>query len=74
MCSGERPIGAAYRGLVPTPPPLQPDAEPAAGDVGLGLHPPRHKDKLPNPSTTACQRWKAGVWGGTRRGGARTVG
>ena len=33
----------------------EPDAEPARGDVGLGSQPPRHKDKLPNRSTTACR-------------------
>ena len=43
----------------------EPDAEPARGDVGLGLQPPRHKDKLPNRSTTACRHGKAAVRGTT---------
>ena len=43
----------------------EPDAEPAGGDVGLGLQPPRHKDKLPNHSTTACWHGKAVVRGTT---------
>ena len=42
-----------------------PDAEPTGGDVGLGLQPPRHKDKLPNRSTTACWHGKAVVRGTT---------
>ena len=44
----------------------EPDAEPARGDVGLGSQPPRHKDKLPNRSTTACWHGKAVVRGTTR--------
>ena len=43
----------------------EPDAEPAGGDVGLGSQPPRHKDKLPNRSTTACWHGKAVVRGTT---------
>ena len=43
----------------------EPDAEPAGGDVGLGSQPPRHKDKLPNCSTTACWHGKAAVRGTT---------
>ena len=43
----------------------EPDAEPAGGDVGLGSQPPRHKEKLPNRTTTACQRGKAVVCGTT---------
>ena len=39
----------------------EPDTEPAGGDVGLGLHPPHHKDKQPNPSTTARRYGKAVV-------------
>ena len=39
----------------------EPDVEPARGDVGLGLQPPHHKDKLPNHSTTACRHGKAVV-------------
>ena len=41
------------------------DAEPAGGDVGLGSQPPRHKDKLPSRSTTACWHGKAVVRGTT---------
>ena len=41
------------------------DFEPAGGDVGLGSQPPRHKDKLPNRSTTACRHGKAVVRGTT---------
>ena len=36
------------------------------GDVGLGLQPPRHKDKVPNRSTTACWPSKVVVRGTTR--------
>ena len=43
----------------------EPDAEPARGDVGLGSQPPRHKDKLPNYSTTACWHRKVVVRGTT---------
>ena len=43
----------------------KPGAEPAGGDVGLGSQPPRHKDKLPNRSTTACRHRKAVVCGTT---------
>ena len=43
----------------------EPNAEPARGDVGLDSQPPRHKDKLPNCSTTACQHGKAVVPGTT---------
>ena len=43
----------------------EPDAEPARGDVGLGSRPPRHKDKLPNHSTTACWHGKVVVRGTT---------
>ena len=43
----------------------EPDTEPARGDVGLGSQPPRHKDKLPNRPTTACQHGKAVVRGTT---------
>ena len=43
----------------------EPDSEPARGDVGLGSQPPRHKDKLPNHSTTACWHGKAVVRGTT---------
>ena len=43
----------------------EPDAEPAGGDVGLGSQPPRHKDMLPNHSTTAYWRGKAVVRGTT---------
>ena len=43
-----------------------PDSEPAGGDVGLGSQPPRHKDMLPNHSTTACWHGKAVVRGTTR--------
>ena len=43
----------------------EPNAEPAGGDVGLGLQPPRHKDKLPNRSTTAYWHGKAVVRGTT---------
>ena len=43
----------------------EPVAEPAGGDVGLGSQPPRHKDKLPNCSTTACRHGKAVVRGTT---------
>ena len=43
----------------------EPDAEPARGDVGLGSQPPRHKDKLPNRSTTTCWHGKAVVRGTT---------
>ena len=41
----------------------EPNVEPAGGDVGLGSQPPRHKDKLPNRSTTACRHGKAVVLG-----------
>ena len=44
----------------------EPDARPAGGDVGVGSQPPRHKDKLPNRSTTACWHRKAVVRGTTR--------
>ena len=44
---------------------VEPDAEPAGGDVGLGSQPPRHKDKLPNCSTTAYWHGKAVVRGAT---------
>ena len=43
----------------------EPDAEPAGGDVGLGSQPPRHKDMLPNHSTTAYWHGKAVVRGTT---------
>ena len=43
----------------------EPDSEPAGGDVGLGSQPPRHKDMLPNHSTTACWHGKAVVRGTT---------
>ena len=43
----------------------EPDSEPAGGDVGLGWQPPRHKDMLPNHSTTACWHGKAVVCGTT---------
>ena len=43
----------------------EPDAEPAGGDVGLGSQPPRHKDMLPNHSTTAYWHGKAVVRGMT---------
>ena len=43
----------------------EPDAEPAGGDVGLGSQPPRHKDKLPNHSMSACWHGKAVVRGTT---------
>ena len=33
----------------------EPDTEPTGGDVGLGSQPPCQEDKLPDPSTTACQ-------------------
>ena len=39
----------------------EPDSEPAGGDVGLGSQSPRHKDMLPNHSTTACWHGKAVV-------------
>ena len=39
------------------------DAEHARGDVGLGPQPPRHEDKLPDHSRTACWHGKGG---GTR--------
>ena len=38
---------------------------PPGGDVGLGWQPPRHKDKLPNHSMTACWHGKAVVCGTT---------
>ena len=41
------------------------DSEPAGGDVGLSSQPPRHKDMLPNHSTTACWHGKAVVRGTT---------
>ena len=44
----------------------EPDAEPTGGDVGVGSQPPRHKDKLPNRSTTACWHGKAVVRGTAR--------
>ena len=44
----------------------EPDSQPAGGDAGLGSQPPRHKDKLPNHSTTACWHKKAVVRGTTR--------
>ena len=43
----------------------EPDSEPAGGDVGLGSQPPRHKDMLPNHSTTACWHGKVVVRGTT---------
>ena len=43
----------------------EPDSEPAGGDVGLGSQPPRHKDILPNHSTTAYWHGKAVVRGTT---------
>ena len=43
----------------------EPEVEPTGGDVGLGSQPPRHKDKLPNRSTTACRHGKAMVRGTT---------
>ena len=43
----------------------EPEAEPAGGDVDLGLQPQRHKDKLPNCSTIACWHGKAVVRGMT---------
>ena len=36
------------------------------GEMGLGSQPPRHKDKLPNRSTTAYWHGKAVVRGMTR--------
>ena len=41
----------------------EPNDEPAGGDVGLGSQSPRHKDKLPNRSTTAYWHGKAVVRG-----------
>ena len=43
----------------------EPNAEPGGGDVGRGSQPPRHKDKLPNHSTTAYWHGKAVVRGTT---------
>ena len=43
----------------------EPDSEPAGGDVGLGSQPPRHKDMLPNHSTTACWQGMVVVRGTT---------
>ena len=48
----------------------EPDSEPAGGDVGLGSQPPRHKDMLPNNSTTAYWHGKAVVRGTTGVGPA----
>ena len=41
----------------------EPDSEPAGGDVGLSSQPARHKDMLPNHSTTAYWHAKAVVRG-----------
>ena len=41
----------------------EPEGQPAGRDVGLGSQPPRHKDMLPNHSTTAYRHGKGVVRG-----------